>query len=50
MLAVWEDSMGPNHPDVAGAQNDLAELYKKMGRDDEAVPLLNRARKFQLGL
>ena len=42
--------MGPNHPDVAGAQNDLAELYKKMGREDEAVPLLNCVRKIRLGL
>ncbi len=39
--------MGPNHPDVAGAQNDLAELYKKMGREDEAKRLLDRLKRIR---
>lgn len=44
-LKIDEDSFGPNHPSVATALNNLAELLRETNRLDEAVPLYNRALK-----
>ena len=35
--------MGPDHPDVATALNNLAALYSRLERYDEAEPLLRRS-------
>lgn len=43
VLAIREQSLGPDHPDTATSLNNLAMLYEKMGRHGEALPLLERA-------
>jgi len=43
LLADMEKTYGPVHRDVAGALNNLAQLYGSQGRDAEAEPLLQRA-------
>ena len=48
-LGIMEKTV-PNHPNVGTFLENLAELYIKLGKDDEAVPLLNRAREIRLGL
>jgi len=42
-LAIYEGSLGPNHPNVAGSLNNLALLYKDQGKYDEALPLYQRS-------
>ena len=42
-LAIREKALGPDHPDVAKALNNLAVLYQKQGRYAEAEPLYKRA-------
>jgi CHAT domain-containing protein len=42
-LASLEKKYGPFNRDVAGALNNLAQLYGDLGRDTEAEPLLKRA-------
>ena len=42
-LDSLEKKYGPNHRDVAGALNNLAQIYGSQGRDAEAEPLLKRA-------
>jgi tetratricopeptide (TPR) repeat protein len=42
-LAVREKALGPDHPDVAVALNDLALLYERQGRYADAEPLYKRA-------
>jgi CHAT domain-containing protein/tetratricopeptide (TPR) repeat protein len=42
-LAIYEKALGPDHPDVATAVNNLALLYDKQGRTAEAEPLYKRA-------
>jgi CHAT domain-containing protein/Tfp pilus assembly protein PilF len=42
-LESLEKKFGPYHRDVAGALNNLAQLYGSQGRDVEAEPLLKRA-------
>ena len=42
-LAIREKALGPDHPDVALALNNLAELYRNQGRYAEAEPLYKRA-------
>jgi tetratricopeptide (TPR) repeat protein/CHAT domain-containing protein len=42
-LAIYEEALGPDHPDVATAVNNLALLYDKQGRYAEAEPLYKRA-------
>ena len=49
-LAIWEKALGPEHPAVAFTLENLGELYLKVGKENEAVPLLNRVRKIRLGL
>ena len=46
-LEVAEENVGPDHPDVATSLNNLASLYKTMGRDDEAEPLEQRAARIE---
>jgi tetratricopeptide (TPR) repeat protein len=42
-LAIWEKSLGKNHPDVATSLNNLAELYDVQGKYVEAEPLYQRS-------
>jgi tetratricopeptide (TPR) repeat protein len=42
-LAIREQALGPQHPDVAHSLNDLAELYRAQGKYAEAEPLYQRA-------
>ena len=41
-LKVAEESVGPDHPDVATSLNNLAALYRATGRNLEAQELENR--------
>jgi CHAT domain-containing protein/Tfp pilus assembly protein PilF len=43
VLALREKALGPNHPDVALALNNLAVLYLNQGRYADAEPLYRRA-------
>ena len=43
-LAIMEKALGPEHPDVGAALNNLAELYRNQGRHAEAEPLYRRSR------
>ena len=42
-LAISEKALGPEHPEVATALNNLAVIYRAQGRYAEAEPLYNRA-------
>jgi tetratricopeptide (TPR) repeat protein len=42
-LAINKKALGPDHPDVAGSLNNLAELYRAQGRYAEAEPLHKRS-------
>ena len=42
-LAVAEQNVGPNHPDVATSLNNLAELYRAQGQYAQAEPLYKRS-------
>jgi tetratricopeptide (TPR) repeat protein len=42
-LAIGENALGPNHPDVAASLADLATLYDGQGRYADAKPLHERA-------
>ena len=42
-LAIREQALGPDHPDVALSLNNLAALYRAQGRYAEAEPLYQRA-------
>ncbi len=42
-LPITEKALGPNHPDVATALNNLAGLFLGQGRYGEAEPLLKRS-------
>ena len=43
VLAIRENALGPDHPYVAKALNNLAGLYDNQGKYDEAEPLYKRA-------
>jgi tetratricopeptide (TPR) repeat protein len=43
VLAVREKQLGPNHPDVEKAVNDLAQAYENQGHFTDAEPLYRRA-------
>jgi tetratricopeptide (TPR) repeat protein len=43
-LAVYEASLGPDHPQVAASLNNLANLLQDKGHFEEAEPLYRRAR------
>src|SRR5258708_2270831 len=40
---IWEQALGPDHPQVAYPLNGLANLYRKQGKREEAEPLFHRA-------
>jgi tetratricopeptide (TPR) repeat protein len=40
---MYEKALGPEHPGVATAINNLAVLYQELGRPAEAEPLATRA-------
>ncbi len=42
-LAIREQQLGPEHPDVAESLNNLAELLRAQGKYSEAVPLCRRS-------
>jgi hypothetical protein len=42
-----EKVLGKNHPHVATVCENMAELYKKVGKEDEAERLEERARKIR---
>jgi tetratricopeptide (TPR) repeat protein len=42
-LAIREQALGAEHPDVAQSLNNLAELYRAQGRYAEAEPLYARS-------
>ena len=42
-LAIWEESFGPGHPNVATSLNNLAQLLWATNRLAEAEPLMRRA-------
>ena len=46
-LKVAEKTFGTNHPDVATSLNNLAALYRQIGKEDEAEILETRARKIR---
>jgi tetratricopeptide (TPR) repeat protein len=39
-LAISEKALGPEHPGTAATLNNLAVLYRELGRQAEAEPLL----------
>ena len=43
-LAIREEILGKDHPDVATVLENMAELYEKIGKEDEAKRLAERAR------
>ena len=43
VLAIAEQALGPNHPDVANSLNDLALLLKNQGQYAAAEPLYRRS-------
>jgi tetratricopeptide (TPR) repeat protein/CHAT domain-containing protein len=43
VLAILEEVLGNNHPDVAASLNNLAALYQRQGRYADAEPLYQRA-------
>jgi tetratricopeptide (TPR) repeat protein len=42
-LAIKENSLGKEHPDLAVTLNNLANLYQVQGRYEEAEPLYQRS-------
>ena len=42
-LAIQEEALGPNAPDVAQSLNNLAQVYRAQGEGARALPLLQRA-------
>jgi tetratricopeptide (TPR) repeat protein len=43
ILNIMEQQLGPNHPDIAQSLNNLALLYRKLGKYSQAEPLYRRA-------
>ncbi len=42
-LAIWEDTLGPHHPQLANNLQNYAALLRKTGRADEAAKMETRA-------
>jgi tetratricopeptide (TPR) repeat protein len=42
-LAIYEKTVGPDHPDTSATLHELARLYQAQGRYSEAEPLLQRS-------
>jgi hypothetical protein len=49
-LILFEKSLGGDHPKVANVLNDMAELYRKMGRSEEAETMAGKAEKLRRGI
>ena len=47
-LALWEKALGADHPHVATVLGNMAEFYKKIGRNDEAKGFEERAKAIRL--
>ncbi len=43
-LAIWENALGPEHPDVAASLENYAALLRMLNRVAEAVTLEVRAK------
>src|SRR5581483_8830860 len=41
-LAIREHALGPDHPDVAASENNLATFYQAQGRTADALPLVEK--------
>ena len=46
-LAIREQALGPDHPDVAASLHNLAALYRATGRAEEAKALEDRAARIR---
>jgi lipopolysaccharide biosynthesis regulator YciM len=46
-LKILEKAFGPDHPHVATVLENMAELYKKMGKEDEVKRFEERAKKIR---
>jgi tetratricopeptide (TPR) repeat protein len=46
-LAIMEKAFGPDHPNVATVCENMAECYKKVGKEKEAEELEARAREIR---
>ena len=46
-LAIREEALGPDHPDVAETLEDYAELLRQLGRSEEADSLAARAESIR---
>jgi tetratricopeptide (TPR) repeat protein len=42
-MAIWEKSLGPEHPNVARSLNGLGSLYETQGDYAKAEPLFKRS-------
>ena len=45
LVAICEKALGPDHPSTAASLEGLADLYRKTGREAEAVKIEARAKK-----
>ena len=43
-LAIYERTLGPEHPDLAGLLVNMAQFYEEQGNHTGAEPLRERAR------
>jgi hypothetical protein len=48
LLEIREKALGKDHPDVATVLENMADLYKKMDREDEEKQMIERARRIRL--
>jgi tetratricopeptide (TPR) repeat protein len=46
-LKIYEQALGPEHPDLAASLNNLAGIYQAMGANSQALPLYQRALKIR---
>ena len=47
VLAIREKALGPDHPHVASVLENMAELYKEMGKKEAAKKLEERAKRIR---
>jgi tetratricopeptide (TPR) repeat protein len=43
-LAIWEEALGPEHPNVATALENYAALLRDTGRSEDAMEMEARAK------
>ena len=46
-LAIYENALGPDHPNVATSLENFAALYRATKRDEEAETLEQRAARIR---